>query len=115
VITSPFFPFSFIFAPLFENRSFSKILAYLALKFSNFGHVLLSTLDTSGNYPSSTFKLSLKDSNSNLNFGHEDPSPGFSLFLFFFLLANRPSEGRGSAGDFLLESKDLQIPSSCRL
>jgi hypothetical protein len=34
----------------------------------------------------------------------------FPLILF----ANRPSEGRGPAGDFLLESKDLQIHSPCR-
>jgi hypothetical protein len=39
------------------------------------------------------------------------------VYSFFplILFANRPSEGRGPTGDFLLESKDLQILSSCRL
>jgi hypothetical protein len=38
----------------------------------------------------------------------------FSLYFVFFL-ANRPSEGRGFAGDFFLESSGLQTFSLCRL
>jgi hypothetical protein len=89
---------------LFENRSFSKTLAYLALKFSNFGHVLLSTLETSGNYPSSTFKPSLKDSNSNLNFGHKDPSLDFLSFFLLFLQADQEEE-EDQLGDLLSVTK----------
>jgi hypothetical protein len=37
------------------------------------------------------------------------------LSLFLILFANRPRGGRRPAGDFFLESRDLQILSFCRL
>jgi hypothetical protein len=77
--------------------------------------VLLSTLDTSGHYPSSTFKASLKYSNSNLNFGHVDTSPCFTLLSFLFFLQTDQGEGEGLLGISCWESRDLQILSFCCL
>jgi hypothetical protein len=43
--------------------------------------VLFSIFDNSENYLRLTFSSSLKNSNSNLNFGHDNPSSLTSLFF----------------------------------
>jgi hypothetical protein len=92
-IISLSFSFSFIFAPLFGNRSFSKTLAYLVPKFLNLGLVHLSTLDNTGNYSNSILKSIWRIQISNLNFGREDLIPCFSLFLFYSPLQTDQVEG----------------------
>jgi hypothetical protein len=69
LITSLFFSFPFIFAPLSEIRDFSKTLAYQDQNSSNFGYDLLTMFKTSEDYFERFSNLVWLNSNFKFEFG----------------------------------------------
>jgi hypothetical protein len=66
--------------------------------------------ETPGNYLGRFSKLFQTNSNFEFELGHAYPNLCQFSFLSFYSNASRPREGRRSAGDLSLESRDSKNP-----